>query len=428
MKVLIISHVPMTARNNMGKTLLSLFSEFETDELCQMYIYPAVPDQNRCSSYYRVTDKEALKNILFGKPGGEIEAACIKEVSTIFEEPKDERIYRNRKNKSALRRLLRDAMWKLTRWNNSQLKAWLEREKPDCIFIAPGVAKFLYDFALTISRMRKIPIVTYICDEYYFVKDATTPLDKVRLGLLKGKIEKLLGASRHLVVISEELRTAYEGRFGLPASVLMTGTGCAPAEDLQISQDRKAICYFGNIRCNRFISLCDVGKALDEINRERGTDYALKIYTAEKDPEILGQLSRFDSVQLCGFVTGAAYDEAFHRSQLLLHVEAFDEASVDFVQHSVSTKIADSLASGIPLLAYGPEEISSMQHLLRHDCALTATTGEELKSMLIRAFNEDAEVRRVAENALAVAEECHNSNRNSLRLKQIIAEITRRNN
>ena len=44
MKVLLLSHNPVTTYNNMGKTFLSLFSAFRPEELCQLYLYPAVPD------------------------------------------------------------------------------------------------------------------------------------------------------------------------------------------------------------------------------------------------------------------------------------------------------------------------------------------------------------------------------------------------
>lgn len=423
MKVLIVSHVPITPRNNMGKTFISLFSAFSRDELCQMYIYPSYPDGDRCASFYRVTDKDVLRTLLWGTPGGAVAPEQIRQTEGFYENPKDESFYRNRKNKSALRRLLRDAMWKLSRWNNAKLKAWLDREKPDCIFVAPGAAKFIYDFAMKISRMRKIPIITYICDEYYFVRDAETLLEKIRLAGLKGKMEALLGAGAHLIVISEELRSLYSGHFGIPATTLMSGTGYPRAAAPQIAPRRREISYFGNIRCNRFLSLVDVGMELDSLNRELGTDYRLKIYTAEKDPGILELFSGIASVELCGFLSGAAFEEAFHRAQLLLHVEAFDEKSVDFVQHSVSTKIADSLACGIPLLAYGPEEISSMQHLLRNNCALTATGKENLRKMLLQAFTDDDAVRRAAENALAAAAAYHDTDRNSLQLKQIIAQV-----
>ena len=61
MKVLIISHNPITDYNNMGKTFLSLFSEFSREELCHFYIYPTIPNVKKCQSCYRVTDKECVK-------------------------------------------------------------------------------------------------------------------------------------------------------------------------------------------------------------------------------------------------------------------------------------------------------------------------------------------------------------------------------
>ena len=203
MKVLIISHNPISNQSNMGKTFLSLFSQFQKEELCQLYIYPVIPNEARCGSYYRVTDKDALNSLVrLKKAGGEIQAHRISADQGLYELPEDQSFYKNRKNKSALRRLLRDAMWRIAPWYNSGLKAWLDREKPDCIFVAPGVAKFLYDFALRISRVRDIPIVTYICDEYYFVNEPKQWLDVLRLRLLRAKMERLMEHSAHLVTIS----------------------------------------------------------------------------------------------------------------------------------------------------------------------------------------------------------------------------------
>ena len=62
MKVLIISHNPITTYQNMGKTLLSLFCEFDKSELCQLYCYPTIPDISVCESYYRVTDRDILNS------------------------------------------------------------------------------------------------------------------------------------------------------------------------------------------------------------------------------------------------------------------------------------------------------------------------------------------------------------------------------
>ena len=425
MKVLIISHNPVSAQSNMGKTFLSLFSKFDSSELCQLYIYPTVPNVRSCGSFFRITDKQVLKSLLQRKhPGGEILPEQIREDQATYEKASDESLYRSRKNKSALRRLLRDAMWELSRWYGPELKAWLDRENPDCIFVAPGVAKFIHNFAMRIAGDRRIPVVTYICDEYYFVSEPESALDKLRLKLLKEKIEALMAQTDHLVTISRELKTEYSQTFRVGATHLLTGAAFDAAQEPHLVDEPRIISYFGNVRCNRYISLGQIGKTLDAINRERGTDYALHIYTAEKDPEILASLERYRSVKLCGFVAGEAFVQALRSAQLLLHVEAFDEASIDFVKHSVSTKIADSLASGVPFLAYGPEDISSMQHLLRHQCAITATSPEELRDMLLRALTDGEERRRVAERAILVAGRYHNSDKNSEKLRVLLAAVS----
>ena len=423
MKLLIISHPPVATQNNMGKTFLSLLSRFDRDELCQLYIYPSFPDVDRCASWYRVTDKEVLRSWLGHRNiGAEVPGEAVRADQGMYENEADRALYRNRKNKSALRRLARDAMWKFSPWYNRNLIQWLDRQAPDCIFVAPGVGKFLYDMALKISRERRIPVVTYICDEYYFVRNPDSGLDRIRLALLRRKIGQLMENTSHLVVISQELKDAYSEKFGVEASVLMTGASGPEGSSVKRDTPRN-LCYFGNVRCNRYVSLARIGRELDTINQETGENYRLKIYTGERDPEILKVLSEPSSVELCGFVAGVEYEKAFSQADLLLHTEAFDEASMDFTRHSVSTKIAEALASGIPLVAYGPECLSSMKHLLRHGCALTATEPEALHCVLRKAF-EDASAREiVVRRAAETAQTCHDSHRNSLALREIIEKV-----
>ena len=422
MKVLIISHLPMATQNNIGITFLSLFSRFERQEHCQLYIYPAYPDVDCCSSFYRVSDKEVLLSLpKFGCPGGVVPSEKIHPGQGLYEDAQDEGFYRDKKNKSALRRLLRDAMWKGSRWYHRGLKQCIEQEKPDCIFVAPGPAKFVHNMALRISKDYHLPIMTYICDEYYFVATPRQPLDKLRLRLLQGRIEKLIENSSHLVVICDELKQAY-ARFGVPTTVLMTGTTVETPVSRSTSRD---ICYFGNIRCNRYLSLAEVGKALSRVNAQLGTSHRLKIYTSEKDAGILSTFRDIDTIELCGFLTGDAFRTAFRQAGYLLHVEAFDEGSIDYVRHSISTKIADSLSSGIPLIAYGPECVSSMKHLIRNRCAFTATSHEALSEMLLQALTDEAAASELVSNALRVSAEHHRSDRNSQLLKTIAEDIVR---
>lgn len=422
MKNLIISHNPICTYNNMGKTFMSLFSVFDKEELCQLYIYPSLPDCEFCSSYYRVTDKDVLKSYYkFKVRGREVQK---EEISTerheLFENANDEKLYRNRKNKKPSRLLLRDLMWKFSRWYNKSLRNWIKEQQPTCIFVAPGTGKFLYDMALKISKKYNLPIVSYICDDYYFVKKADSFLGRIQQRFLKKKIEKLLTLSKNIVTICDELKDCYEQKFGVPTQTIMTGSSFPIAENVKEQAQVKTITYMGNIRCNRYTALAKVGQALDEINAENGTDFSLEIYTSEKDEGILNSFEGINSLKLCGFISGKEFEKKLQNAELLLHVEAFDEKSIDLVKHSVSTKIADSLGSGVCLLGYGPKEVASMQHLIKNDCALVCTAESELKGFLWKAFFDVEERKRVVENALKAARLYHDGFVTSRRLYEMM--------
>lgn len=425
MKVLLISHNPFSTHNNMGKTFLSLFSHFSKEELCQLYIYPSWPDVDKCESSYRVTDKDMLNRFIrLRSPGCVVPKEKIHAAQGAYEYDKDRKFYKNRKNKSSVRLLLRDLLWKVGGWYTAKLDRWLCQQQPTCIFVATGGSKFIYDMALKISKKRNIPIVTYVCDEYYLAAPPKKLIDRLRLKLLRRKMDKLVANSRYVAVISEEMREAYAAHFPAEIVTLMTSVSAPVAQQPKQTDNPKNLCYFGNIGCNRYLSLRRIGQALDAINQQQGTDYRLKIYTAEQNADVLAAFSGCGSIELCGFVCGAEYEKAFSDADLLLHTEAFDADSVAFVRHSLSTKIADSLASGIPLFCYGPRGIASVEHLVRHDCAICATEENQLQERLLQAFR-DPELRRVtAENALAAARQHHDSRIAGMRLKELLKDGT----
>ncbi len=425
MKVLIISHNPITTYQNMGKTMISLFSSFKKAELCQLYIYPTIPDIDFCKSYFRVTDKDVLKSYFrFKVCSGEIDKKTIDtEQHEMFQRKKDQSFYHNQKNKTSHRMLMRDIMWKCVHWYNDSLKQWLKKELPTCIFVAPGSAEFLYDIALKISKKLNIPIVSYICDDYYFVKLSNNLLNRLRVIKLRRKIAKLMKHTSHIVSICDDMSRLYSKEFSVPATTIMTGTNYTIAEKVSIKEDTQAITYMGNIRCNRFSSLAEIGAVLDEINKEQNKEFTLNIYTAEQNSDILSTFDGINSVKLCGYVSGEEFDKVFHSAEILLHTEAFDQASIDMVKHSVSTKIADSLASGIPLFAYGPQQVASMKHLIDNDCAVIATSKDELKAALIKAFYDFDCRKTVAEKSLITAQKYHCSPKNSSNLYEIMESL-----
>lgn len=425
MKVLIISHNPITTHQNMGKTMLTLFSAFKKEDLCQLYVYPTIPDVDKCNSYYRITDKDVLKSCyrfkVVGKKISKEEILSAK--SQLFEKDGDELLYRNTKNKRAYRKILRDLMWKISPWYNRSIKEWLERECPTHIFLAPGEAKFIYDIALKISKEFNLPIIAYECDDYYFTKNKKGLLNKIHQYGLKRKIEKLMAKTSHIIAICDQLKESYSEKFSISATTVMTGANYSIASKPKVIEKIKRITYLGNIRLNRYLSIAEVGKVIDEINMENGTSYYLDVYSREKDENILAAFCDVKSINFRGFVSGKDFDEIFYNSQTLLHVEAFDEESIDRVKYSISTKIADSLASGICLFAYGPESVASIDYLIENDCAIYCTDRQELKDKLQILFNDSETRNRVIVNAINTAKENHDLNIVGNKVRKIIENI-----
>ncbi len=425
MKVLILSHNPMTTHNNMGKTMATLFRAFAPEELCHLYVYPTIPDVDMCASYYRITDKDVLKSYFrFRVKGREIGHSEINtEKHELYENERDESLYRNKKNKTPFRMLMRDCMWRFSRWYEKGLDAWIREQKPTHLFLAPGSAKFIYDVAIKIAKKHNLPLITYICDDYYFVKPAATLLGRIQQKSLRRKMDKTLARSHQIITICHELEKLYGEKFGVPTVTVMTGSDFSVASAPRERSEIRSLVYMGNIRCNRFRSLAEIGRALDEINRERGTACTLKIYSGQRDKDILELLEPIQSVEFCGFVSGEEFRRTFESADMLLHVEAFDEESMDLVKHSVSTKIADSLSSGIPFFAFAPENIASMGYLLRNGCALTCTEACNLKEKLCKAlFDEELRCETVS-RALEIARQNHEGASVAENIRRVIAAI-----
>ena len=71
-KVLVISHNCFSTSQSMGKTLTGLFSAFDKENLCQLYLYPSYPNIDMCNSSFRITDVEVLKNLFIRAKCGKV--------------------------------------------------------------------------------------------------------------------------------------------------------------------------------------------------------------------------------------------------------------------------------------------------------------------------------------------------------------------
>ena len=127
MKILIVSHNCFSLSSNMGKTMSYYFSSFGKDNIAQLYFYSEIPDSdNVCNNYYRFTDFDAIKSILFRwRYGARIVSKNSREKRV--DSKTKEKVYSIAKRKTAIKYFIRDFVWSLSSWNNKHLRVQYQR-------------------------------------------------------------------------------------------------------------------------------------------------------------------------------------------------------------------------------------------------------------------------------------------------------------
>lgn len=430
LKVLVISHNCFSTFQNMGKALRETFIDFDNIELCQLYLYPSHPNIDVCSSYFRITDKDALKSIFKrNRCGTLIDKSNIKVSNSLYQDNKDVKIYKKYRTKKDIMILGREIIWKLSNWKNKELFRWIEDENPNVIFFAAGDAWFSYDISLYISRKYNIPIIPYVCDDYYLLERKTSSIIyKIHKYYLKRKMKDTFITAKSIVTICDKLSNEYNKLFNVKTHTFMTSTSLKidhEYKDISTITSNKSlkISYLGNVGLKRWESLVDIGKALKNISKKYGMNYYIDLYSMEIDENITRNFIGENGIKFHGGIDGDKVPLIMKESDILLHVESFDEYYIDRVKYSVSTKISDSLASGTCIFAYGPKNVASIEHLLVNDAACVATDYNILEKRLEEILLSEHLRKTYVEKAKNLAEDRHDAMKNSKNLKVVLESI-----
>lgn len=149
------------------------------------------------------------------------------------------------------------------------------------------------------------------------------------------------------------------------------------------------IIYAGNLGHGRAEQLISLGRALKKIGFP-GLDH-INVYSGEIRTEITGRLTDENGINFCGRVTAEKVQELMLSSKYVVHTESFDETLKKRVKYSLSTKIADCLASGACIIAFGPKEVASISYLEKDKAACVISDEASLENKLHYLFTSDEE-------------------------------------
>lgn len=426
MKVLIVSYNPLTLSNNGGKYFISLFSNFAQNELMQLYVHDSMPDKLRCESYYQLTDRDLLQVLSGRKKQHIINSLNFNEKRTTDVLTSHLNVNKHR----YIKLLFRDLLWTVSPWETKELDDWIKTGKPDCILSDTGDSCFLYNVAMKLSSKYKIPLIGSFGDDYVSIPTKwTEPVKKLQLTLLRRKITQFVHYCDKVFTLNDTFTRYYQSIFAAdnPSKIKSIYMGeslnfeTTKYKILSSSNVNLKFSYIGNLSYGRGDNLLEIGKALDKFNSKYNMNHKLLLYAKVTDI-FSNKCKQIKSIVLKGFIPGEKVAYAILDSDVLIHTESFLNENIQNTLYSVSTKIADSVASKRCILAYGPSEIASMQHLINNDCAYTITSKEQLYTKISALLLDVGLINEYAHKTERVYNMYHNSLTNSRYFRKMIED------
>lgn len=404
LRILMVTLAPWDINNVTGSTASSIFSTMKDVEIYNIFCRPGKPNNDCVKAYFQITDQMLLTALKSGKQAGR---AYMVEPSVDGGDNHDV-FTSNRSRRWQIFYWAEELLWLNHRWQSKALDGFINKINPDIIWAPIYYRCFMNRLNLYLHAHYHIPLVSFISDDNYTLHQfSLSPLYWIDRFIKRPVIKKVIEQSSDLFVISEAMKDEYDRLFGVDSKVITKGgvfDECPNACELK---QPYRLTYIGGLGYNRWKSLVEIGKTIEEINGDNPTSYVLDVYSnAVINDHIKQALGQYPSMKFHGSINQDAIGSTYQNSQLLVHVEPNDLKHRLFYRLSFSTKLVDYFQQNRAILAYGGTT-GSLDYLQTHDCAFVAHTQAELKTILLEILKDPKRLHIYGKKAFTLGERKH---------------------
>lgn len=424
LRVLVVSHNVFSASGNMGKTMMRMLAGISPENLAQVYFHQEIPTRACCLRYFRITDSDVLRSVFTRRARFRIFSSC--DIDESASQSRTDtgnlaKVYQFSRRRTPMIYFLRDTMWRLGKWKTRALKDWARAFAPDVIFFAAGDYAFSYRVALYLSGLLRVPITMWCADDYFIApQQSRSLLRRLHCRRLRKLAKRVTERSKSVITISDPMQRDYAQLFGFPVQTIRISSDANPAA-LPRAQ-REGISYVGNLGIDRITPLIELGRALKAAQLP-GFE-TICVYSGERNPATLAQITEDNGLTFCGRLTEQGVERVLGASKFLILVESFDRSAIRRTKYSLSTKVAESLRSGACIIAYGPDEIASIEYLRRHKAACILNSAAEFPEVVRRLCTAADEYDAYIQCAQSLAEQFHSAKTNENCIEKILAQAS----
>ncbi|UOO13139.1 MULTISPECIES: glycosyltransferase [unclassified Synechocystis] len=374
-RILIINPVPFNHINASGITTSNLFRGWPLDKIAQIYSHEndKYIDHKICQNYLHIVSKSLIP-----------EKLTLEELNKPLQRISD---------------LLSGNSLTLGGWlaNPSPILKWIKNFNPEIIYARPlDTPYFYWRLPYQISRNQNIPYAIHIMDDWparYGQRSGIID-NFIRKPALQKQLKRLIENSSLNIGISEQMCKAFEERYKRP---FVTFHNCIEIDNF-INQgktdkpsDNLQVVYTGSVTEDKELgSLIDIKDVILSLNT-KGYQITLTIYAPSIYQEIIDQkLAIPNVIKYGGFFPPELKPNILANADLLLLPLNFDVKSIIYTQYSFQSKLPEYMASGTPILLYGPNNNPNIEYAKKNDFGFIVTENnqKELTNFFLRIIKD----------------------------------------
>lgn len=396
-KVLIVNSYAFD--KNRGIMNRNLFSGYPKERIAALTYWCSEKEFDRCSEYFYMGNEERRwkfpLNLLSNEKNTGLTGEITSEILGSEEKPYSNEV--NVKRRSWLRESFKTAVKKIGLEDrlrsirlSKRLKEWIYKIDPEIVYAQPDDSKNIR-FLLKLRSFMNAKFVIHFMDDWIQAIDNHSLLSQYEKRVLERDVRKLLRSCDVNIAISTSMAKDYSERYGVQFEYIHN-----PLNDnllARILQTRRkhddefVVAYYGRIGMGNSSSIVDVAECVQNLSKN-GKNIRMVVYTAsDVNVEYIRSLEKL-GVQFVKDIDNSAVEKMREVADLLLYSVDFDENSIAYLRHSMPTKLPLYLASGLPILCYGPDQVKVIELLneSRLVFAVTVRDQEILKQEMLKIY------------------------------------------
>lgn len=253
--------------------------------------------------------------------------------------------------------------------------------RPDIVYIRPNESLPLLRFAEQLLEKTECPAVVHIMDDWPTRMKHEEPEQYPEADFL---LRLILSRSNERLSICDDMSREYEQRYGGSWSAIANGVDVSSYDLAQTPrapiqpESPFVIRYMGGVAQDmNYQSVLDFAIAASAVGARIPVRFEVYTMPWYKD-RISEALTGLPDTQVLDLVPDSKYIQTICSADALLLAYNFDPASTRYISFSLANKVPECLASGKPLIAYGPTSVATIRYLRDAACAELVTQRSQI--------------------------------------------------